>query len=381
MSLPCARNRVLPAGVREADKAAPKRRNPMEYGIRHYEAAQRLLWLMVFIISLGLAYLIKGSDAYQRSYPVPTVGTLKTADFWLELQGLQIQPPGTTGARATTQGGSDFHRTIQAAPGILAGIMIYLILLNAVFLGLRAVWLLVQLVGKSLIQILLKTHVKKPVRRQTAALDSLARHMDRFFTGETLAKEVNRFPLPFVFHPFKRLKLLLSQPQATLSAEELTEKDRRIAETDWQILWQSWLPFNWVFWTLPVLALLQSSSLFYVELLPIFSGKRELAEFSTPLLTGLIPLFQVVVISAVLKLASTLLKRIDELYLANLDALFYDEFIARLPLHSADTLILLQTMQRQFMEIQSALRRLERSLPVHGTGEETGKERKKLERG
>lgn len=348
----------------------------MEYGLRRYEAAQRLLWLLVFLVSLGFAYLLKGSDAYQRSYPVPTVSAVKSMSFWLDLQGIQVQPPAPVVPKTGTQETGDLQRSIQAGPRILAGIMIYLILVTTVFLGLRSVWLAVQFVGKHLMQILLSANIKKPARRPGMPLESFARGSERFFPAEALAKQVNQFPLSLIFHPFKRLKLMLSHPQSAISAEELTEKERRIADTDWQILWQSWQPFNWVFWALPVLALIQSCSLFYLELLPILSGKREISEVSTPLLTGLIPLIQVVVIAAFLKIASALLKRIDEFYLSNVDALIYDQFLSRLPFQSGDTIILLQAMQKHFQEIQSSLKRIERLYATHSASEEKVQEGK-----
>jgi hypothetical protein len=96
--------------------------------------------------------------------------------------------------------------------------------------------------------------------------------------------------------------------------------------------------------------------------MPIVSGKRELADMFGPVLTGLLPLIQIFVIMIFLKLSSSFLKRLDDLYLSNVDALLYDQLLSRLPFQSGDTLILLEALQRHFQEVHSTLRRLERSM-------------------
>ncbi len=342
----------------------------MEYGLRRYEATQRLFWLLVFLACLLLAYQYKGSDAYQKSYPVPSMSTIKSSGFWTELQGIQVQLPNPEVGKNPTPGSSDLQRGIQSGPRILAAIMIYLILAAFTFLVLKFVWVTVQFFGKYLAQVLLQDHLRRPggssakhpVTAHAVSVEGAVATKDRFVASESLAAQVRRFPLPLVFHPFKRLRLILASPQTQFSAEELTEKERRTVETDWQILHQSWQPFNWIIWTLPALAVVQGFFIFYMELLPILSGKREFSDISTPFLTGLIPVIQALAVTVALKVSSLVLRRIEDLYLSNLDALIYDQFLSRLPFQSGDTLILLQAMQKHFQELQGTLRRLERSL-------------------
>ncbi|NTU48148.1 MAG: hypothetical protein HGA84_03975 [Syntrophobacteraceae bacterium] len=354
----------------------------MEYGLRRYEATQRLFWLLVFLVCLGFAYQYKGSEAYQRSYPVPSMSTMKSSSFWSELRGIQVQLPNPEGGKSPAPGGSDLQRGIQSGPRILAAIMIYLILVAFIFLVLKVLWLAVQFFGKYLVQVLLQDHLKRPggnpgkhpVGIHTVSADSGAKAPDRFVASESLAGQVRRFPLPLIFHPFKRLRLILASPQTHFSAKELTEKERRTVETDWQILHQSWLPFNWIIWTLPVLAVLQGFAILYMEVLPILAGKREFTDVSAPFLTGLIPLVQAVAVAVFLKISSTLLRRIEDLYLSNLDALIYEQFLSRLPFQSGDTLILLQAMQKHFQEMQGTLRRLERFIASRSSAETKGEE-------
>jgi len=52
----------------------------------------------------------------------------------------------------------------------------------------------------------------------------------------------------------------------------------------------------------------------------------------------------------------------EELYLSNLDSLLFDRLLSRLPFQSNDTLIILETLQRQFKELHAALKILERTI-------------------
>lgn len=354
----------------------------MEYGLRRYEATQRLFWLLVFLACLVLAYQHRGADVYQKSYPVPSVSTMKSSSFWTELQGIQVQLPNPEVAKNPAPGPSDLQRGIQSGPRVLAAIMIYLILAAFIYLVLKVIWVTVQFFGKYLVQVLLQDHLKKPggrpakhpVAAHAVNAEGVVATDGHFIASEGLAAQVRRFPLPLVFHPFKRLRLILASPQTRFSAEELTEKERRTVETDWQILHQSWQPFNWIVWTLPALAVVQGFFIFYMELVPILSGKREFSDISTPFLTGLIPVIQALTVTVVLKVSSIVLRRIEDLYLSNLDALIYDQLLSRLPFQSSDTLMLLHAMQKHFQELQGALRRLERSLAPRSPSEARGEE-------
>jgi hypothetical protein len=59
------------------------------------------------------------------------------------------------------------------------------------------------------------------------------------------------------------------------------------------------------------------------------------------------------------QLAATLLRYFEELYLSNLDSFIYDRLLSRLPLRSKDTVLILETLQQQFRELDAALKRLE----------------------
>ena len=142
------------------------------------------------------------------------------------------------------------------------------------------------------------------------------------------------------------------------------EKERRIVETDWQILWNTWTPFRWILWVLPLLAMVQTSLLLYLQVEPILTGKKELQDILAPMFGSLVPLVQIITLALVLNLASGLTKRLESLYLSNLDPLFYDRFLSRLPFQSSDTVILLDAMQKHFQELHNILRRLEQAVPA-----------------
>jgi len=223
-------------------------------------------------------------------------------------------------------------------------------------------WLVVQHVGKFLIKNILAANVKKAAGRPKPGLNGLTSNPERLFPADLLLRKVSPLPLQLIFHPYQRLRMMLNHPQGSFSSEELSEKERRIVETDWQILWGSWTPFRWLLWCLPLLGMMEAAYLFYQQLQPAFQGKKELQDVLSQVLVGLLPLAQAIVITILFSLTSGLLKRLENLYLSNVDALFYDQFLSRLPFQSSDTLILLDAMQRHFQELQHMMKRLERSV-------------------
>jgi hypothetical protein len=56
------------------------------------------------------------------------------------------------------------------------------------------------------------------------------------------------------------------------------------------------------------------------------------------------------------------MRRVENLYLANLDASLYDQMLSELPIRSSDTLLILQSLQKHFRELQVTLKRLEDEL-------------------
>jgi hypothetical protein len=65
------------------------------------------------------------------------------------------------------------------------------------------------------------------------------------------------------------------------------------------------------------------------------------------------------VLAVPLGLAAAFMNRVEALYLANLDASLYDQMLSELPIRSSDTLIILQSLQSHFRELQGGLKRLE----------------------
>ena len=185
---------------------------------------------------------------------------------------------------------------------------------------------------------------------------------ERLYPTELLIREVARFPLRFLFHPYQRLRLLLANPQGALASEDLSEKERRIVEADWHVISGSWAPFGWLMWFLPLTALVQAFYLFSQQLQPAIAGQKELQDVFGFVIASLLPVIQVVAITIAFRISSALLKRFEEFYLSNVDALLYDQFLSRLPFQSSDTVILLEAMERHYQELQSAMRRVERSM-------------------
>ena len=186
-----------------------------------------------------------------------------------------------------------------------------------------------------------------------------------------------------VLHPFIRLRLILSSFQRIFSSEDLFEKERRIVEADWQILNGSWGPFRCLLWILPILGLVQTALLLVAQfnaaspglaLIPPketidaakpllgISPQKEILDSIKPTLNLLLPLIQAAGIAIFFQLALTLLRYFEELYLSNLDSFIYDRLLSRLPLRSNDTVLILETLQGQFRDLQASLKKLEEKI-------------------
>ena len=117
--------------------------------------------------------------------------------------------------------------------------------------------------------------------------------------------------------------------------------------------------FRWILKLLPVLAALQSFWLIYSET-QLFLGKQsELEQFANAFWPAMLPLLQLTALAVLLGLASALTSRVENLYLAGLDASLYDQMLSELPIRSSDTLLILQSLQKHFRELQVTLKRLE----------------------
>lgn len=322
----------------------------MEYGLRHYEAVQRLFWFSFFVICLILAYpLAKSYQAYYLSLKplasaLPTE-SYKSADFWKQTTWLSTK-------------------------SVVNFAILYFVCTEALFLFGRFAWLFLQFCGSFIVKHILTTTLAVISNKSRMPVVTTASALEKYFPSDVLYRKVNRLPYLLIFHPFQRVRLMFRNPRTTLPAEELFEKERRAAESDWQILATSWVPFRWVLWPLPFLGLFQSSWMFYGRLQPLVNGHQDFQAYILPLTGSFVPLVQIVFVTILLNIGAGLLKRIDNLYLATVDGLLYDELLSRLPLQSNDTLVLLEAMQRHFQDLRAVLKRLERT--VEGAKEPEG---------
>ncbi len=362
----------------------------MEYGLRRYEALHRLLWFSFFILCLAAAYFTQSPGQYPATHP--QLKDVRTLGFWTELRGILMAAPPSeaprekispdeshSGPGAVNHGASE-RKTQPAAPApsqaqtdpqYLGRIMLFLVRAGLIFLAGRLLWLLVQSLGKFFLKTILAEKVKgpAPVKVQPGAGFI---NPEAIFPRRLLLDQMDQIKLGWLFHPFLRLRLMLSGVQKSVASEDLIEKERRIVDTDWQILYSSWGPFRWLLWLLPLLALAQSAWFVLLNVQNASATQKELLDAVHTLPNSLLPLAQAAGIVAFFKLASVFLRRMEELYLSNLDSLLYDRLLSRLPLQSNDTIIILETLQRQFQELHGAIRRLERTIQPDRKPEEQG---------
>jgi hypothetical protein len=314
----------------------------MEYGLRRYEATQRLLWFLFFLACLGIAYLTvpavpQATPAVSPMSHAFRPEILKSFGFWIDLQWLRVEP--------------------------LGNFLVYLVWVAVLFLIGRLLGLIIQYVGKYYVRSLLSANIKPPEEsRRPASLAAVSARPEVTLPVLLLLKKTDNIFLQVLFHPLRRLRVLLTNPQKTLSSETLAEKERRLGEMDWEILWSSWTPFRWLLRLLPLVGLVQAVWLLQHLLPGAFSGQKGLQELSGQAFSAFLPLIQVIFLAVVFALAAGLLKRLDSFYLSGVDALFYDQFLTRLPFQSSDTPILLEMLRKNFQEIHATLQRLERSL-------------------
>jgi hypothetical protein len=314
----------------------------MEYGLRRYEAIQRLLWFLFFFICLGVAYLAIPSPSLTPSKALsmphsfqPEV--LKSLDFWFNLRWIRMEPLGR--------------------------LMIFLVWVAFLFLSGRLLGLIVQYGGKYYVSGLLTANIGRPEEAQRRpGLSALPPKSEVTLPVLILLKKTDNILLQILFHPLRRLRVLLNNPQKTCSGEGLAEKERRLSETDWEILWSSWTPFRWFLRLLPVVGVVQTVWLLYIHLQPSLFGQKDFQEIFGLAFNALLPLIQAVFITVVFSLSSGLLKRLDSLYLSGVDAMFYDRFVTKMPFQSTDTPILIEMLQSNFQELQARLSHIEQVL-------------------
>jgi len=357
----------------------------MSYGIRRYETIHRLWWFVFFILCLFLARYSQ-IFSYGPRQGGPELKDLKKIEFWTGLQGIRMTSPGpersTAGqdrqGRAIVKSGpeasaarDDFQDNIE----LVSSGLLFLVRIGIIFLELRLIWLLVQFAGRYLLQVLM-SEIKdtKPLQREPGRS-----RPEPLSPMQVFAEKIRRSPLSLVLHPFIRLKLMLSGVGRNIPAENLCEKERRMVESDWNILYGSWGPYRLLFWILPVMGLIQTvlllTALFNLSssavalvppdaVKPAFSlaPQKEILDAIRPTLNLLLPLIQAAGLAIFFQVACIFLRYLEELYLFNLDSFIYDRLLSKLPLRSSDTIIILESIQGQFRDLHGALKKLENRL-------------------
>lgn len=314
----------------------------MQYGLRYYETSQRLWWFVLLLFCFLVAYpASKGYVALSASLPRLQVegiqiDTFKTLEFWKQKQWISESPLGQ--------------------------VIVYLALVAYYYWLARLAWLVLQWVGKELMHWGLKSALKDAPDQARTGSNWQGADPAVLLNNEALRKVAGPVALRWIFNAHKRLHLLLLGGSRVPSSESLMQRESRLESVDWQLLSGSWEPYKWIVRLLPLLGVAQSGWILYLHLQPVLDGGRELQTIPAVALISLIPVVQVVVAMVALSLAQGLLERLENFYLAKLDALFYDRLLSRLPLQSSDTVLLLKAMEKHFERLHKVLNKLERKL-------------------
>jgi hypothetical protein len=309
----------------------------MDHGLTQYEARERLLWFLFLLLCLLMA--------------LPAV--------WIYLAGVPRNPVVATTSEALKSYGFWSQRHwVHVGP--LGKVLAYLAWVAILFILIRFVWLIAQFIGKSSLLRDLRELMSNLKNRQAAKpWDSTTDVQKKPYAGYALMVSRLNHPLRFLLHAFRRAHFTLSSAPGMPFTDGLLERQQRLSDTDRQMFKSSWAAFRWILRLLPILAALQSFWLIYSET-QLFLGKQsELEQFTNAFWPAMLPLVQLTVLAVFLGLASALMNRVEGLYLANLDASFYDQMLSELPIRSSDTLLILESLQKHFRELQVALKRLE----------------------
>jgi hypothetical protein len=312
----------------------------MDHGLAQYEARERLLWFMFLLACLLMAFpvvWIHLTGVPRTPVVAATSETLKSYGFWSQRHWMHVGPLGK--------------------------VLAYLAWVAILFILARFVWLIAQFIGKSSLLSSLREMMSAMKSRQTAKpSDSSTEVQNKPYAGFALMVSRLNHPLRFLFHAFRRAQHTLSSTAGMPFTDGLLERQQRLSDMDREIFKSSWTAFRWILILLPILAALQSFWLIYSET-QLFLGKQsELEQFVNAFWPAMLPLVQLTVLVVFLGLGFAFLNRVESLYLANLDASFYDQMLSELPIRSSDTLLILQSLQRHFRELQAALKRLELEL-------------------
>jgi hypothetical protein len=312
----------------------------MDHGLMQYQARERLLWFLFLLVCLAMA--------------LPAV--------WIHLAGLPRTPVVATSLEALKTY-SFWSQRYWMHVGPLGKVLAYLAWVAILFVLLRFLWLMVQFVGKSsLLRDLGELMPSLKSRQPAKPWDSTAEMEKKPYAGYALMVNRLNHPWRFLLHSFRRAQYTLFATPRMPFTEGLLERQQRLSDMDRQLFKGSWIAFRWVLLLLPVLAALQSFWVIYSET-QLFLGKQsELEDFANAFWPAMLPVVQMTVLAVLLGLASAFLNRLEGLYLANLDASLYDQMLAELPIRSSDTLLILESMQKHFRDLQVTLKRLELEL-------------------
>ncbi|OIP92409.1 MAG: hypothetical protein AUK55_09525 [Syntrophobacteraceae bacterium CG2_30_61_12] len=314
----------------------------MQYGLRHYDTLQRLWQLVLVLSALILAYPASADyiDAAARLQPLKPgkieLDLLKSMDFWRQCQWMAVGPLGR--------------------------VIVFLTLSAYYFWVLRALWLIIQWLGGWLVSRSLNGATGSLSAAAAGEPPRAAMRSEAILPVETLRRIAGPLPLRLLFRAHRRLYVLTSGVTRVLSSEALLQREARLEAMDWQLAHNTWEPYRSLVRILPALAVAQTGLVLYLALQPLLDGRQELQTIPAMVLISLIPVVQMIAFSIGLALARGLLERLEHYQLARLDAIFFDQILSRLPLHSADTLLLLNALDRHFQQLHAAIKRLEQKL-------------------
>jgi hypothetical protein len=309
----------------------------MDHGLAQYEARERFLWFLFLLVCLLVA--------------LPAV--------WLHLAGVPRTPVIATTSEALKSYAYWSQRHWMHV-GPLGKVLAYLAWVAILFILTRFLWLVAQFIGKGSLLRSLREMMSSLKSRQTAKpWDSTTDAQKKPYAGFALMVSRLNHPSRFLLHAFRRAQYTLSSTPGIPFTDGLLERQQRLSDMDRQIFKSSWTVFRWILRLLPILAALQSFWLIYSET-QLFLGKEsELEQFANAFWPAMLPLVQLTALAVFLGLAYAFLNRLEGLYLANLDASLYDQMLSELPIRSSDTLLILNSLQKHFRELQVTLKRLE----------------------
>jgi hypothetical protein len=312
----------------------------MDHGLMQYEARERLIWFLFLLVCLLMA--------------LPAV--------WIHLAGVPRTPVIQTTSEAL-KSYTFWAQRYWVHIGPLGKVLAYLAWVAILFILIRLLWLIAQFIGKSSLLSKLGEMMSSLKNRQTTKpWDSTTEVQKKPYAGYALMVSRLNHPLRFLLHAFRRAQYTLSSGPSMPFTDGLIERQQRLSDMDRQLFKSSWTAFRWILRLLPILAALQSFWLIYSETLLFLGKQSELEQFANAFWPAMLPLVQLTILAVFLGLASAFMSRVEGLYLANLDASLYDQMFSELPIRSSDTLLILESLQKHFRELQAALKRLELEL-------------------